>query len=71
MGSKTKIDWCESTWNPVTGCWHGCEYCYARKIAKRFGGATIAVCGEEGYAGGLTDTALLCGDIDSAGVSRR
>ncbi len=37
MGSKTKIDWADSTWNPVTGCLHGCEYCYARKIAKRFG----------------------------------
>lgn len=34
---KTKIDWCDSTWNPVTGCLHGCEYCYARNIAKRFG----------------------------------
>lgn len=37
MGAKTKIDWCESTWNPVTGCLHGCEYCYARRIAERFG----------------------------------
>lgn len=36
MGSKTKIDWCDSTWNPVTGCLHGCEYCYARRIAERF-----------------------------------
>ena len=35
---KTKIDWCDSTWNPVTGCLHGCEYCYARGIAKRFSG---------------------------------
>lgn len=34
----TKIEWCDSTWNPVTGCFHGCEYCYARGIAKRFGG---------------------------------
>lgn len=34
---KTKIDWCDSTWNPVTGCLHGCEYCYARRIANRFG----------------------------------
>lgn len=33
---KTKIEWCDSTWNPVTGCLHGCEYCYARKIANRF-----------------------------------
>lgn len=40
MGKKTKIDWADATWNPVTGCLHGCEYCYARKIAKRFGGAS-------------------------------
>lgn len=38
MGYKSKIDWCDSTWNPVTGCLHGCEYCYARGIANRFGG---------------------------------
>lgn len=37
MGVSTKIDWCDSTWNPVTGCLHGCEYCYARRIAERFG----------------------------------
>lgn len=37
MGSKTKIDWADATWNPVTGCLHGCEYCYARRIARRFG----------------------------------
>lgn len=37
--NKTKIDWCDSTWNPVTGCLHGCEYCYARNIAEiRFKG---------------------------------
>lgn len=36
MGAKTKIDWADATWNPVTGCLHGCEYCYARKIAERF-----------------------------------
>lgn len=34
--NKTKIDWCDSTWNPVTGCQHNCEYCYARTIANRF-----------------------------------
>ena len=37
MGKKTKIDWCDSTWNPVTGCLHDCEYCYAKRIAERFG----------------------------------
>lgn len=35
---KTKIEWCDSTWNPVTGCKHDCPYCYARGIAERFGG---------------------------------
>ena len=43
MGNKTKIDWCDSTWNPVTGCLHGCEYCYARKIAERFGANQIPI----------------------------
>lgn len=36
MGTNTKIDWCDATWNPVTGCLHGCDYCYARRIAERF-----------------------------------
>ena len=35
--NKTKIEWCDETWNPVTGCLHTCEYCYARRIAERFG----------------------------------
>jgi len=35
--NKSKIEYCDYTWNPVTGCYHGCEYCYAEKIAKRFG----------------------------------
>lgn len=35
--AKTKIDWADWTWNPVWGCLNQCPYCYARKIAKRFG----------------------------------
>lgn len=38
MGYKTKIDWCDSSWNPVTGCAHNCPYCYAERMAKRFAG---------------------------------
>lgn len=38
MGRKTKIDWADATWNPVTGCYHNCQYCYARGIATRFAG---------------------------------
>jgi protein gp37 len=33
---KNKIGWCSMTFNPVWGCLNHCEYCYARKIAKRF-----------------------------------
>lgn len=36
--NKSKIDWCDFSWNPVTGCRTGCEYCYAAKQAKRFSG---------------------------------
>ena len=38
MGYRTKIDWCDSSWNPVTGCEHDCAYCYARTLANRYGG---------------------------------
>jgi len=34
--NKTKIEWCDTVWNPVWGCLNDCSYCYARKIAKRF-----------------------------------
>lgn len=34
---KNGIEWCDYTWSPVTGCLHGCEYCYARRIVQRFG----------------------------------
>lgn len=27
------ISWADWSWNPVTGCLHGCRYCYAREIA--------------------------------------
>jgi protein gp37 len=36
--NKSKIEWCDYTWNPVTGCVNDCPYCYARKIAERFAG---------------------------------
>jgi protein gp37 len=39
--NKTKIEWCDSTWNPVTGCLNGCEYCYARGMARRFEGEQV------------------------------
>ena len=29
-------DWAKWSLNPVTGCRHGCKYCYARDIANRY-----------------------------------
>lgn len=45
--NKTRIDWADSNWNPVTGCLHGCNYCYARSIACRFKGFEPRCGGEE------------------------
>lgn len=36
--NRSKIEWCDHTWNPITGCRHGCSYCYARKMTARFAG---------------------------------
>ena len=36
MSDKTKIEWTDATWNPVTGCSlvsEGCRYCYAADLA--------------------------------------
>ncbi|SDD27954.1 protein gp37 [Paenibacillus sp. UNCCL117] len=41
MSDKTKIEWSDSTWNPVTGCTkvsEGCRNCYAKTFAERFEG---------------------------------
>lgn len=29
------ISWAAWSWNPVTGCLHGCKYCYARELAEK------------------------------------
>ena len=37
----TKIEWCEESWNPITGCTpisEGCVHCYARRMAQRLKG---------------------------------
>lgn len=44
---NTKIDWADMSWNPVTGCRHDCEYCYARGIATRFAGFEPRCGGED------------------------
>ena len=32
--NNDSIEWAKWSWNPVTGCLHGCEYCYARDSAN-------------------------------------
>jgi protein gp37 len=47
---SSKIEWTESTWNPVRGCTRvseGCRFCYAERIAARFSGKGLAY---EGFA---------------------
>jgi protein gp37 len=34
--TNDNVGWANWTWNPVTGCLHNCDYCYARDIANRF-----------------------------------
>lgn len=31
--TNDSVDWASWTWNPITGCEHGCKFCYAREIA--------------------------------------
>jgi len=49
--TKTKIEWTESSWNPVTGCdkvSDGCLNCYAEKMAFR-----LKAMGTKGYENGF------------------
>lgn len=32
--TNDSVGWARWTWNPVTGCEHGCKFCYAREIAN-------------------------------------
>src|SRR3972149_9418395 len=41
MSDKSKIEWTDATWNPITGCRKvspGCAHCYAETFARRFRG---------------------------------
>lgn len=43
MSENSKIEWCDSTWNPWEGCQKvgpGCDHCYAETRNARFGGGT-------------------------------
>lgn len=34
--NSSAIEFCDFTWNPITGCSFGCPYCYARKFSDRY-----------------------------------
>jgi protein gp37 len=51
---STKIEWTESTWNPITGCTKvspGCKFCYAERFSKR-----LMAMGQRNYRNGFNLT---------------
>ncbi len=49
--AQSKIEWTESTWNPLTGCNKispGCKHCYAERMAKR-----LHAMGQPNYVNGF------------------
>lgn len=54
MATKSRIEWTEATWNPVTGCTAisaGCDNCYAERMARR-----LKAMGNPRYANGFQVT---------------
>jgi protein gp37 len=51
MATQSRIEWTESTWNPLTGCTKispGCKHCYAERMAKR-----LQAMGQPNYVNGF------------------
>lgn len=49
--TSTKIEWTESTWNPITGCAKistGCKFCYAEIMSRR-----LKAMGQKKYRNGF------------------
>ncbi|MEZ4860385.1 MAG: phage Gp37/Gp68 family protein [Caldilineaceae bacterium] len=56
MTKYSKIEWTESTWNPVVGCTKvspGCKHCYAEAMSKRLKAMNV-----KGYENGFELTLL-------------
>lgn len=45
---RTKVEWADRAWNPITGCMKGCEYCVCVNRVTRF-------CGDIRYNKGQTE----------------
>jgi protein gp37 len=51
---RSRIEWTQATWNPVTGCTkvsQGCKHCYAERLARR-----LAAMGNPRYRRGFAVT---------------
>jgi protein gp37 len=51
MAASSRIEWTQTTWNPVTGCTPislGCQHCYAQRMAHR-----LQAMGQERYRNGF------------------
>ncbi len=51
MATQSRIEWTESTWNPLTGCTKvspGCKHCYAERMARR-----LKAMGQPNYINGF------------------
>lgn len=49
--AQSRIEWTESTWNPLTGCTKispGCKHCYAERMARR-----LKAMGQPNYVNGF------------------
>lgn len=54
MAGPTRIEWTDSSWNPVTGCTKvspGCKHCYAERMATR-----LRAMGQRAYRNGFQVT---------------
>jgi protein gp37 len=71
---RTKIDWCDASMNIVTGCYHGCEYCYARDMAHRYAGYNTSHSGNYSYKtrqGTIHELNHPCYIVDEMGFKRK
>lgn len=71
MATKTKIEWCDMTINPVVGCSKcspGCDNCYAEKMAYRLSknpktaAKYAGVVDENGWTGKVSNFEMSCFD---------
>lgn len=76
MSDQTRIEWCDATWNPCTGCTpisEACEHCYAERIAGRNLPATRCPecrgAGFRHYYGKGPETCRLCHGLGNVGFT--